>query len=123
MEIKMNQTLQQYEQLFGLPKEQREDYFRYELMRPFVDMRQTINVPIKAKKPKGYEVVMATQMMGFLNLHQDHLAFLALKKLKEYVVLTVSQKTLERCLKFIHDHQLKLKTKALNFGIFLGGLF
>ena len=34
------------------------------MMKPFEGMWNTINVPMKSKDPKGYDVMMATRMLG-----------------------------------------------------------
>lgn len=72
MNIHVEDTLSQYEALAAMPPEKRDDYFRHTMMKPFQSMWETIHVPITAKQPNGYDVIMATQMMGFLSLqHQE----------------------------------------------------
>ncbi len=41
-----------------------ENSFRYELMQPMKTMWDYLNVPLKAAEPNGYDVVMASEMLG-----------------------------------------------------------
>ncbi|MCY9076565.1 hypothetical protein MOE51_19615, partial [Bacillus inaquosorum] len=42
---------EQYEKLFLMDEQKREDEFRYTMMRPFEKMWGAIQVPLKAKEP------------------------------------------------------------------------
>lgn len=41
-----------------------ENSFRYELMKPMKTMWDYLNVPLQASEPNGYDVVMASEMLG-----------------------------------------------------------
>lgn len=41
-----------------------EDSFRYELMQPMKTMWDYLNVPLKATQSNGYDIVMASEMLG-----------------------------------------------------------
>ncbi len=41
-----------------------ENSFRYELMQPMKTMWDYLNVPLKSTEPNGYDVVMASEMLG-----------------------------------------------------------
>ncbi|MGO3608201.1 MAG: DUF2268 domain-containing protein, partial [Enterococcus sp.] len=41
-----------------------ENAFRYEMMQPLEGMWQYLNAPLFPKTPGGYDVVMASEMMG-----------------------------------------------------------
>ena len=41
-----------------------ENSFRYELMQPMKTMWDYLNVPLKATEPNGYDVIMASEMLG-----------------------------------------------------------
>lgn len=41
-----------------------ENSFRYELMQPLKTMWDYLNVPLKAATPNGYDVIMASEMLG-----------------------------------------------------------
>ena len=53
------------------------------MMKPLEDMWNTINVPLKAKEVGGYDVIMATQMLGFLDIDEITFAEKALKDLEK----------------------------------------
>lgn len=42
------------------------DIYRYELMKPFEKKWDCYNVPLKSMQPNGYDVIMASGMLGFL---------------------------------------------------------
>ncbi len=54
LKIVIENTIEQYEKLFSL-EEERENYFRYSMMKPFEKMWNAIHVPLKAKQPHGYD--------------------------------------------------------------------
>lgn len=55
-----------YAEMMESPAEKREDIYRFQLMKPFEKKWDCYHIPIKASKPNGYDVVMASKMMGFL---------------------------------------------------------
>lgn len=118
MNFIIEDTIQQYETLFSL-NEGREDYFRYTMMKPFEAMWRTINVPLKAKQPGGYDVLMAAQMLGFLGLSEDELGHQGLALWKGIDALQTAGKTFEHCLHYIEAHSLSIKADTLKFGLYL----
>ena len=55
-----------YKKIREAPLEKKNDIYRYELMKPFEKKWDCYNVPIKAAKPHGYHVIMASGMLGYL---------------------------------------------------------
>lgn len=55
-----------YEKMMNAPAEKRNDIYRYEMMKPFEYKWACINVPIKAAQEGGYDVVIASEMLGLL---------------------------------------------------------
>lgn len=55
-----------YTKMMNSPVEQRNDIYRYELMQPFSKKWECYHVPLKAKQENGYDVIMASEMLGFL---------------------------------------------------------
>lgn len=72
MQIVIEDTIKQYEKLFSM-EEEREDFYRYSMMKPFEKMWNIINVPLKANQPNGYDVIMATKMLGYLDISNTEL--------------------------------------------------
>lgn len=55
-----------YKKIMEAPSEKKDDIFRYELMQPFEKKFAMYHCPLKANQPGGYDVVMASGMMGYL---------------------------------------------------------
>ena len=55
-----------YEKILEAPYEKKNDIYRYELMMPFKDKWSCYNVPMLPKTPNGYDVIMASGMLGHL---------------------------------------------------------
>ncbi|KRE07374.1 hypothetical protein ASE46_24720 [Bacillus sp. Root239] len=78
-------TLKQYEELQTISDiDTRRDYFRYKMMRLFEPMWSLINVPLKAREENGYDVIMATKMLGYADLSNDSQIDEALNLLKKH---------------------------------------
>ncbi|HOO31569.1 MAG TPA: DUF2268 domain-containing protein [Thermotogota bacterium] len=67
MNIQMLRSDKIYKKMVLVGKDKRADIYRIELMKPFEYKWNMINVPIKAKQKGGYDVVMASDMMGVLH--------------------------------------------------------
>ncbi|MGN7402299.1 DUF2268 domain-containing protein [Cytobacillus praedii] len=118
MKIIIEDTVEQYENLFSI-EEDRENFYRYSMMKPFGKMWNTINVPLKAKQPNGYDVMMATTMLGYLNVSDTEMGRRALEKLKEIQALQTAQNTLKDCVNFIEENNLKVNADELRFGMYI----
>lgn len=101
MKIFIEDTISQYDILLSLSPEERENFFRHTMMKPFEGMWNTINVPMKSKDPKGYDVMMATRMLGYLDINETKLAEEALNDLKKMNALKIAEKTLKRMYRFL----------------------
>lgn len=119
MKIVIENTIEQYRKLWSL-KGKRKNYFRYKMMKPLEDMWNTINVPLKAKEVGGYDVIMATQMLGFLDIDEITFAEKALKDLEKMNALEMAETTLKDCLDFSYRHGLKIDAEELRLGIYIG---
>ncbi|MDX8047171.1 DUF2268 domain-containing protein [Gracilibacillus sp. S3-1-1] len=117
MNIVIEDTIEQYEKLYSM--EEREDFFRYSMMKPFEKMWQTINVPLKAKKQGGYDVLMATKMLGYLSLSDDEMGRKALKNLKEIQALQTAHTTLSDCVNFMEKNNISINADELRFGMYI----
>ncbi len=82
MNLVMEKTIEQYEKLFSMDEQKREDEFRYTMMRPFERCGRH-QVPLKAKEPNGYDVMMAVKMLGYLDIRDAETGQKALQILKE----------------------------------------
>jgi len=120
MNFLVEDTIGQYEQLFSMNNDRdRQDYFRYSMMKPFEKMWETINVPLKAKAPNGYDVIMATHMLGYLDVSETDTGKKALEKLKEIQALKTAYNTLDDCIYFMEKNNLSINADKLRFGMYI----
>lgn len=118
MEILIENTVEQYEGLFSLANN-RESFYRFSMMKPFEKMWNTINVPIVAKQQNGYDVIMATKMLGYLDIAEDEKGKIALAKLKEMNILQIAKDTLNECMSFLKTNKLQINADELKFGLYI----
>lgn len=55
-----------YAKIMAAPPESKNDIYRYELMMPFEKKWACYNIPMKAADPNGYDVIMASGMLGHI---------------------------------------------------------
>lgn len=55
-----------YKKIMLAPYNKKNDIYRYELMMPFERKWACYNVPMKAKAPGGYDVIMASRLLGHI---------------------------------------------------------
>lgn len=120
MHYTITNTYDQYKKLLDLNNlEDRNDFFRYTMMAPFKEMWNTIQVPLKAKQETGYDVIMATKMLGYASLSNDKQIEQALNILVENNSFTVAGQALENCLTKAKQAGLKVNADNLTFGQFV----
>lgn len=119
MKIVIEITIEQYEKLFSLEEEERENYFRFSMMKPFEKMWNTINVLLKANKPNGYNVIMATKMLGYLDVSKTEIGRAALENLKEIQALQTAHDTLYHCVEFLHANNMNINANEMKFGLYI----
>ena len=113
-------TFEQYEELLSISDiEERRDYFRYNMMSPFKDMWNLINVPIKAKQENGYDVLMATKMLGYADISNDKQIQLGLSLLKENNAYVVAENTIKTCIEKANKAGLKVNADEIKFGMYV----
>ena len=66
MDVRPVRSDQAYRAMIAAPPEKRADLYRHELMAPFKEKWDCYRVPLKAAQPGGYDVVMASEMLGIL---------------------------------------------------------
>ncbi len=55
-----------YSKIMSAPLDKKNDIYRYELMMPFERKWACYNIPMKAKTPNGYDVIMASRLFGHM---------------------------------------------------------
>lgn len=119
MNLVMEKTFEQYEKLFSMEEQKREDEFRYTMMRAFEKMWTAIQVPLKAKEPNGYDVIMAAKMLGYLDVRDAESGQKALQILKESHVSKTAESALRQCIFFAEREQLRVNAEEIKFGLYI----
>lgn len=66
MRVRCARSDEIYRKIVEAPTEKKNDIYRYELMAPFRGKWDCYGVPIKAAVPNGYDVIMASSMLGHM---------------------------------------------------------
>lgn len=119
MKLSIQNTIEQYDKLYSIAETERADFFRYTMMTPFEKMWHTINVPLKAKQPGGYDVIMAAKMLGFLDVNATDTGLQALQQLKEIQALRTAQETLRECVDYMSNNELRINAEELKLGLYI----
>lgn len=56
-----------YKKIMEAPVEKKNDIYRYELMMPFKGKWDCYQIPMKAATPNGYDIIMASDMLGLIS--------------------------------------------------------
>ena len=98
-----------------------EDEFRYELMTPVKTMWDYLNAPIKPKTVGGYDVVMASEMLGIWTPKKDFaLIENKIDPLKETFIFEEASKVIERCISMFNDINYSIPLDSITLNILLG---
>ncbi len=117
---KLINTIEQYEELLVIPNlEERKEYFRYKMMVPFKEMWKLINVPIKAKQKDGYDVLMATKMLGYADISNDKQIKQGLSILKDNNAYEVAETTIKTCIEKANKAGLKVNADEIKIGLYV----
>lgn len=55
-----------YSKIMNAPMDKKNDIYRYELMMPFERKWACYKIPMKAKTPGGYDIIMASRLLGHI---------------------------------------------------------
>jgi len=120
MKITLIRSDEIYKKMMHAPEEKRDDIYRYEMMKPFEFKWKCIHVPIKAAQEGGYDVVMASKMLGFLppsavNETQAH----AIERISDNRLWEICKQTIENSLERFEKVGYELKVKDYHFSLLL----
>lgn len=109
-----------YSKIMKAPFNKKNDIYRYELMKPFEKKWACYSVPMKTATPNGYDVIMASGMLG-------HMAPTAVDEKQKHNIELISDNALwERCelsiqnsLNCFIEHGVKLPVQEYMFTILL----
>ncbi len=120
MSYKVIDTLDQYQELLSITNlDERKNYFRYTMMKPFEEMWKLIDVPIKAKQENGYDVLMATKMLGYADVTNSKQIQQGLSILEENNANAVVVNTIKNCIANASKSGLKVNADEIKFGLYV----
>ncbi len=120
MQIQAIRSDQVYQKMIDSPMENRNDLFRYELMQPFEKKWACYHVPLKAKKENGYDVVMASSMLGYLSPTQiDESQQGSVELLSDEGFWQTCQQAIEKSLRQFEEADIDLPVKEYLYTILL----
>lgn len=120
MNIKPIRSDKVYAKMIAAPIEKRDDIYRYELMQPFEGKWACYHVPLKAPTKNGYDIIMASGMLGFMAPTKvDDSQSESVARLASDDFWKQCQNSIERSLKCFTDNGVGLPTKDYLFTILL----
>lgn len=120
MNIKVIRSDAVYQKIMEAPSEKKDDIYRYELMQPFEKKFEVYHCPLKAPYPGGYDVILMSELMGYLipkKIDDSTAAFI--KLLGSEAFWQQCQLAIERSLKCFTDKGIELPLKEYVFTILL----
>ena len=109
-----------YKKIREAPLEKKNDIYRYELMKPFEKKWDCYNVPIKAAKPHGYDVIMASGMLGYLLPEKiDERLSESISLLNDSRFCNNCRESIERSIKCFTDAKIELPVKEYLYTVLL----
>ena len=109
-----------YKKIMEAPIEKKDDIYRYELMKVFEKKFEMYHCPLKAKYPGGYDVILMSDMMGYLTpLKVDRSVENDIKLLGDEKFWQQCQLAIEKSLKCFTDQGMELPLKEYVFTILL----
>ena len=109
-----------YRAMMAAPAGKRGDLYRYELMAPFKEKWDCYRVPLKAAEPGGYDVVMASEMLGILPPAQvDESRAEAVRLLGNDVFWDACRRSVERSLSRFAARGIELPRQDYRFTVLL----
>ena len=109
-----------YRAMMATPAGKRGDLYRYELMAPFKEKWDCYRVPLKAAEPGGYDVVMASEMLGILPPAQvDESRAEAVRLLGDDAFWDACRRAVERSLSRFAARGIELSQQDYRFTVLL----
>lgn len=109
-----------YNKIMNAELGKKDDIYRYELMNEFAYKWSCYNVPIKSKSKGGYDVIMASTMLGYMAPSQiDESKLEAIKGLSDDSLWKLCTESIEKALSLFIDNGVKLKIDEYKYTILL----
>ncbi|MBO0452125.1 DUF2268 domain-containing protein [Candidatus Enterococcus murrayae] len=98
-----------------------EQAFRYEIMKPFEEMWHYLNAPLVSKKPGGYDVLMASEMLGIWTPRKSvDLIKSRLEQLKESNIFNECTQVIAESTRLFNEIGYQIPFEELIVNILLG---
>lgn len=110
-----------YRKIMLAPAKQKNDIYRYEFMKTFEKKWSMYHCPLKAKQEGGYDVVMASGMLGYLmpeNINQNWEESINL--LSDQTFWSNCKKSIENSLEYFVKRGIELPIREYLFTVTLG---
>lgn len=99
MKVKYIRSDGVYQKIANASIEKKNDIYRYELMMPFKKKWDCYSVPMKASTPNGYDVIMASSMLGFIAPNKvDKSQQKNIKQISSDLLWTACQQSIQKSL-------------------------
>ncbi len=109
-----------YKKIMAAPLEKKADIYRYELMMPFEKKWACYNVPMKAATANGYDVIIASGMLGHLAPTKiDDAQTENIEMISSDSLWSECQRTMEKALACFADSGIDLPVKEYLYTILL----
>ena len=109
-----------YRKILSADQDKKDDIFRYELMSPFQGKWDCYHIPLKARQPGGYDIVMACNIMGLLTpskMGED--VSCEVDELADIKLWDTCDQTIRNALKRFEDYGIDLKVEEYLYSILL----
>ena len=109
-----------YSKIMNAPAEKKNDIYRYELMMPFEKKWACYNVPMKASTPNGYDVIMASEMLGHIAPnHVDETQRSNIESISSDELWFTCEQSIEKSLECFTVRGMELPVKEYLYSILL----
>ncbi|MDN9010599.1 DUF2268 domain-containing protein [Brevibacillus laterosporus] len=120
--VVLHDTASIYKQMLDVSAEEQIEMFRYKLMKPFEAMWKTIGVPLKAPVQNGYDVIMASQMLGLWVPSSSDSSALKdeVLQLEQIHANHLSERVLEEVVEEFSKIGYNLPLEEIHYALFIG---
>jgi len=109
-----------YSKIMRAPFEKKNDVYRYEMMKPFEKKWDCYSIPLKAATPNGYDIIMASEMMGFMAPTKvDETQSLNIEYISSDALWTACEQSIEKALECFTKNKIELPVQEYLYSILL----
>ncbi|WP_455542750.1 DUF2268 domain-containing protein [Intestinibacter sp.] len=109
-----------YNKILNAALDNKDDIYRYELMDEFAYKWSCYNVPIKAKQKGGYDVIMASSMLGYMRPSEiNESKFGEVKSLGDDALWDLCTESIKKSLSLFIHAGVELKIEEYKYTILL----